>query len=95
MLALTGCGQSGPTSGEAQSEAGPGIEETYDCDGVRGFYVDAMTTVKNIKLEKKRAKEAGRQWPRGRSEADSIYLAQRAVERMHELGCPRVPKAPR
>jgi hypothetical protein len=80
VLALTGCGQSGPTSGEAQSEEGPGIEETYDCDGVRGFYVDGMTTAK---------------YTDGEDRANAIYLAQRAVERMHELGCPRVPKAPR
>jgi hypothetical protein len=79
VLALTGCGQSGPTPGDALSEAGPGIEDLYDCDDVRAVYVDAMNDLEYV----------------DRAEDDLIYVAQRAVERMHELGCPRVPKAPR
>jgi hypothetical protein len=91
VLALTGCGQSGPTPGEPASEAGPGIADLDDCDDVRGYYVDAMTTAKNIGREDE---ARGHKLP-GRSVDDSIYVAQRAVERMHELGCPHVPRAPR
>ena len=80
VLALTGCGQSGPTSGDAVSETGPGIEDLYDCDEVRAVYVDAMNDLKYTDRE---------------TQDDYKYVARRAVQRMHELGCPRVPKAPR
>ena len=72
MLALAGCGQSGPTSGNAASDAGPGIDDLYDCDDVRAVYRDAMTDLTYDDAED-----------------DLIYVAQAAVERMHELGCDR------
>jgi hypothetical protein len=62
VVALTGCGQSGPTSGEPQSEAGPGIADLHDCDLVREYYVDGMTTAKYVD---------------GEDEAEAISLARK------------------